>query len=380
MINGFKQYLEEQSSVGYLVFGRFNPPTTGHEKLLDKLAKTARGSNYFIFTSHSTDSKKNPLDYSTKIKFMRKMFPKHARNIIMDKSAKMWYDAVMHIYNKGFKNLVMVVGSDRVQKFEKILNDYNGKKAKHGMYKFDTIKVVSAGERDPDSDDVSGVSASKQRENAKNNDFRKFSIGLPKGVNDSLAKDLFNAVRKGMNLNENKSFAQHVMLAPVSETRESYISGELYAIGSSVRLKESKEVGTVRHRGSNYLIVEFDDNKKRVWLDAVEEACWDNYRQVGMKMKNGKKVPNCVPESNRTSSPQDPDIKDRKGTQPAAYHKGLSKSTKAKRDAQFKKQSKMDDDNPKAYKPAPGDKTAKTKPSKHTLRFKQMFGEFNAQL
>jgi len=378
MINGFKQYLEEQSSVGYLVFGRFNPPTTGHEKLLDKLAKTARSKDYFIFTSQSSDPKKNPLDYQTKVKFMRKMFPKHARNIIMDKSIKMVLNAVMHIQSKGYKNLVMVVGSDRVQEFETMLKKYNGVDSRHGKYEFDTIKVVSAGERDPDSDDVSGMSASKQRENAKNNDFRKFSMGLPKGTSDSLAKDLFNAVRKGMNLNENRSFAQHVMLAPVSETRESYVSGELYAVGSSVRLKESEEIGTVQHRGSNYLIVEFDGNKKRVWLDAVEEACWDNYKQVGMKMKNGKKVPNCVPESNRTSSPQDPDIKDRKGTQPAAYHKGLSKSTKAKRDAQFKKQSKMDDDNPKAYKPAPGDKTAKTKPSKHTLRFKQMFGEFNA--
>lgn len=349
MISGFKQYLEEQSSVGYLVFGRFNPPTTGHEKLLDKLASTAKGKDYFIFTSQSSDPKKNPLDYQTKVKFIRKMFPKHARNIIMDKSVKIFLDSVMYIHKKGYKNLVLIAGSDRVQKFNDLLKKYNGVESRHGKYEFDTIKVVSAGARDPDSDDVSGMSASKQRENAKNNDFRKFSMGLPKGANDSLAKDLFNAVRKGMNLNENKSFAQHVMLAPVSETRESYVNGELYAIGSSVRLRESKEVGTVRHRGSNYLIVEFDGNKKRVWLDAVEEA-------------------------------QDPDIKDRKGSQPAAYHKGLSKSTKVKRDAQFKKQAKMADDDPKAYKPAPGDKSAKTKPSKHTLKFKQMYGEAHAYL
>ena len=374
MINGFKQYLEEQSSVGYLVFGRFNPPTTGHEKLLDKLAGTARGKDYFIFASQSSDPKKNPLDYQTKVKFMRKMFPKHARNIMMNKNVKNVLMAAVHMSQKGYKNLVMVVGSDRIKEFDSLLKKYNGIDARHGKYEFDTIKVVSAGDRDPDSDDVSGMSASKQRENAKNNDFRKFSMGLPKGANDSLAKDLFNAVRKGMNLNENKSFAQHVMLAPVSETRESYISGELYAIGSSVRLKESEEIGTVRHRGSNYLIVEFDGSKKRVWLDAVEEACWSGYKQVGMKTKNGKQVPNCVPEN------QDPDIKDRKGSQPAAYHKGLSKSTKIKRDAQFKKQAKMADDDPKAYKLAPGDKSAKTKPSKHTLKFKQMYGEAHAYL
>ena len=372
MINGFKRYLEEQSSVGYLVYGRFNPPTTGHEKLLDKLAKTARGKDYFIFASQATDTKKNPIDYSTKIKFMRKMFPKHARNIIMDKSAKIFLDSVMYVHNKGYKNLVLIAGSDRVKKFNDLLKQYNGVEARHGKYEFDTIKVISAGERDPDSDDVSGVSASKQREYAKNNDFRKFSMGLPKGANDALAKDLFNAVRKGMNLNENKSFIQHVMLAPVSETREDYINGELFSIGSEVVLKESGALAIVTHRGSNYLIVEFDGKKKRVWLNSVEEACWDNYKQVGMKTKNGKQVPNCVPEA------QDADIKDRKGSQPAAYHKGLSKSTKVKRDAQFKKQAKMADDDPKAYKAAPGDKSAKTKPSKHTLRFKQMYGEFNA--
>jgi hypothetical protein len=345
MINGFKRYLEEQSSVGYLVFGRFNPPTTGHEKLLDKLASTARGKDYFIFASQSSDPKKNPLDYQTKVKFMRKMFPKHARNIMLDKNIKNVLMAAVHMSKKGYKNLVMVVGSDRIKEFDSLLKKYNGIDARHGKYDFETIKVVSAGDRDPDSDDVSGMSASKQRDNAKNNDFRKFSMGLPKGANDSLAKDLFNAVRKGMNLNENKSFAQHVMLAPVSETRESYVSGELFTVGTTVRLKESGEMGVVAHCGSNYLIVEFDGKRKRTWLDAVEEAR------------------------------QDPDIKDRKGSQPAAYHKGLSKTTKKKRDAQFKKQAKMSDDNPAAYKPAPGDAKAKTKLSKHTLKFRQMFGE-----
>ena len=379
MINGFKQYLEEQSSVGYLVFGRFNPPTTGHEKLLDKLAKTAKGKDYFVFTSQSSDAKKNPLDYQTKVKFMRKMFPKHARNIIMDSSIKVVLDAVMHIQKKGYKNLVMVVGSDRVQQFNDLLKKYNGVDSKHGKYEFDTIKVVSAGARDPDSDDVSGMSASKQRENAKNNDFRKFSMGLPKGVTDSLAKDLFNAVRKGMKLNENRSFAQHVMLAPVSETRESYVSGELFSIGSPVRLKESTEVGTVQHRGSNYLIVEFKEGKKRVWLDSVEEACWPGYTQKGTKMKNGRNVPNCVPTNEEPYTPQDPDIKDKKGSQPATFHRGIkSKSTKSKRDAHFKKMVKRKDDDPSAYKPAPGDKTAKTKESPYTKKFRQMYGEFTS--
>ena len=348
MVSGFKLYLEEKSSVGYFAFGRFNPPTTGHEKLLNKVASISRGNDYKIFASQSVDAKKNPLEYKTKVKFMRKMFPKHARNIIMDTSVKNFLDATMYMYKQGYKNVVMVAGDDRVQEFQKLLTKYNGVDSRHGKYEFDSIKVVSAGERDPDSDDVTGMSASKQRKNAENNDFTTFSKGLPKGVSDQLAKELFNAVRKGMNLNENKTFTRHIELEPVSERREDYINGELFYVGQSVLVKESDELVTITHCGSNYVIVEMDGKKKRKWLTDIEPL--EEVRQ-------------------------DSDIKDKKGTQPAKYHTGLAKSTKAARDAQFKKQTKMDDDNPAAYKPAPGDKEAKTKPSKYTKKFKQMYGE-----
>ena len=350
MISSFKGYLEEQNSVGYLAFGRFNPPTTGHEKLLDTVASKARGNVYKIFASQSQDSKKNPLDYQTKVKFMRKMFPKHARNIIMDKSVKTFIDAAVHMYDSGIKNLVMVAGSDRVTEFETLLKKYNGVKARHGLFDFNSVKVISAGERDPDAEGVSGMSASKMRANAESNDFPSFLTGLPKSVSDSLAKDLFNAVRKGMNLNENKSFIQHVQLEKVSERREEYVSGDLFTVGQSVILKETDEVVKIEFCGSNYLIVEVDGKRKRKWLTDVEPL-------------------------EERKSPEDPDIGDRKGQQPKKYHTGLAKSTKKARDAQFKRQAKMRDDDPKAYKPAPGDKEAKTKPSKYTKKYKQMFGE-----
>jgi len=354
MISSFKLYLEEQSSVGYLVFGRFNPPTTGHEKLLNKVSSLAKGNDYKIFASQSVDSKKNPLEYRTKVKFMRKMFPKHGRNIILDTSVKNFLDATVYMYKQGYKNLVMVAGSDRVAEFDKLLQKYNGVESRHGLYKFDTVKVVSAGDRDPDSDDVSGMSASKQRENAKNNDFAKFSQGLPKGVSDSLAKQLFNAVRKGMNLNENKSFIRHVELETVSERREDYVNGELFYNGQSVILKETDEVVTITHCGSNYIIVEMDGKKKRKWLTDVEPL-----------------------EERKT--PEDPDIGDAPGSQPKKYYTGMAKSTKKARAAQFKRQAKMSDDDPAAYKPAPGDTDAKTKPSKYTKKFKQMYGEENLE-
>ena len=373
-MKGFADYITEATKEVTFTFGRFNPPTTGHEKLLDAVSKVARGGKYVVYASQSTDTKKNPLDYATKVKYMRKMYPRHARSIILDKKVRNIFDILVKLYDQGVNVVNLVVGSDRVPEFTALVNKYNGVKGRHGFYNFESgINVISAGERDPDADDVSGMSASKMRAAAAANDFAGFSKGLPKGFKEG--EKLFNDVRKGMGLKESYDFREHIQLETVSDTREAYVAGELFNEGDVVVIKESDEVGQVIMRGSNYVLVEMADGKKlRKWLDDVEiiqEACWDTHKQVGMKMKNGKQVPNCVPKNEA----EDPDIGDRKGSQPANYHRGLAKSTKVKRDAQFKKQAKMDDDDPNAYKPAPGDKSAKTKPSKHTKKFKQMFGE-----
>jgi len=373
-VKGFADYITEATKEVTFTFGRFNPPTTGHEKLLDAVSKVARGGKYVVYASQSTDRKKNPLDYATKVKYMRKMYPRHARSIILDKKVRNIFDILVKLYDQGVNVVNLVVGSDRVPEFTALVNKYNGVKGRHGFYNFESgINVISAGERDPDADDVSGMSASKMRAAAAANDFAGFSKGLPKGFKE--AEKLFNDVRRGMGLKESYDFREHIQLETVSDTREAYVAGELFNEGDVVVIKESDEVGQVIMRGSNYVLVEMADGKKlRKWLDDVEiiqEACWDTHKQVGMKMKNGKQVPNCVPKNEA----EDPDIGDRKGSQPANYHRGLARSTKVKRDAQFKKQAKMDDDDPNAYKPAPGDKSAKTKPSKHTKKFKQMFGE-----
>lgn len=400
MIGSFKQYLVEEERTVYFSFGRMNPPTIGHAKLLDKLAATAGRNPYRVYLSQSQDSKKNPLTYKDKVKFVRKMLPRHARNIMMTKDIKTVFDVAVKLYNEGFRKVVMIVGSDRVTEFDVLLGKYNGQKGRHGLYNFADVKVVSAGERDPDADGAEGMSASKMRAAAKANDFTAFGQGLPKGYSNANSKALFNAVRKGMGLKEATDFRNHVQLRPVSETREAYVDGELYSPMQSVVIKESGEVGVVLSLGPNYVIVETTTGKYRKWLDDIEkideeykyewgtdastkhakkmtpgqkEACWDTHKQVGMKKKGNKMVPNCVPKES-----QDPDIKDRKGSQPAKYHVGLKKSTKTKRDAQFKRQAKMRDDDPAAYKPAPGDATAKTKPSKYTKAFKAMFDENNA--
>ncbi len=348
VIKDFKSYLVEEAKEVYFTFGRMNPPTIGHGKVLDTIAKKAKGADYKVYVSQSTGAK-DPLSYSDKVKHLRKMLPKHGRNIMVDKGVRNVFDIAAKLYDQGYKKITMVVGEDRLREFEVLLNKYNGKKARHGFYNFESINVVSAGRRDPDAEGVEGMSASKQRANAKDNDYQAFIQGVPSGMSDRDTRKLFNDVRKGLGLKEETSFKRHIEMGHLSETREQFVKGELFELGDTVVIKESEEVGVITVLGANYVIVECGDRKMRKWLDAVE-------------LVEKKAV-------------QDPDIKDKEGTQPAKYHKGLKKSTKNKRDAHFKKHGKKADDDESAYKPAPGDKTAKTKPSKYTKAFKDMYDE-----
>jgi len=350
-IKNFSQYLIEEEREVYFTFGRMNPPTIGHGKVMDTLASKSGKADYKVYVSQTQNAKKDPLSYSDKVKHARKMFPKHARNIMVDKKVKTAIDVLVSLYSQGYRKVTMVVGDDRVREFDVLLNKYNGKEARHGFYNFKSINVISAGKRDPDAEGVEGMSASKQRGNATNNDFVAFSQGVPKSMSNADARKLFNDVRKGMGLKEETSFKRHIELMPVSVTREEYVKGNLYELGDTVVVKESEEVGIVSVLGANYVIIECSDGRKlRKWLDAVELV-------------------------EKIKTRQDPDIDDKKGTQPARYHAGLKKSTKDKRDAHFKKHGKKDDDDSSAYKPAPGDKDAKTKPSKYTKQFKDMFEE-----
>ena len=193
---------EEKGDTAIFTFGRFNPPTLGHEKLVIAVANVARreGGEYFVYPSHSQDPKKNPLDQTTRVKYMKKMFPKHKENIIIS-TGKTALEIASELHDKKYTNLVMVVGSDRVKEFQSMLDRYNGDENKaHGFYDFDTIKVVSAGERDPDAEGVAGMSASKMRESAVEGDFKTFRSGIPSSLNDKDTKKMFNDIRKGMRL------------------------------------------------------------------------------------------------------------------------------------------------------------------------------------
>ena len=180
-------------------FGRFNPPTIGHEKLMDATKKNA-SKDYRVYASHSQDPKRNPLKYDQKVKWMKRMFPKHKSKIIGGGDYKTAIDVAVKLHDEGFKNVTMVVGSDRVGEFDKLLKKYNGKKARHGFYEFKNISVKSAGERDPDAEGVAGMSASKMRKAAMDNDYKSFQQGLPYKFKDG--ERLFSDLKKEMPIKE----------------------------------------------------------------------------------------------------------------------------------------------------------------------------------
>ena len=391
-MKSFKDYLVEETKPVTFAFGRFNPPTIGHEKLFDQVKKLSRGGVYRIYASKSVDKKKNPLAFKDKVKFMRKMFPKHARNIMADADVRNALDICVKLYDQGFNKVQMVVGSDRLKEFDILLNKYNGVKSRHGFYEFDgVINVLSAGERDPDAEGATGMSASKLRQAAVDGAMQDFAKGVSVA---NLASDLYYAVRKGMGLRA-ESTQPHTELEKVSEVREAYVQEKVFRIGSKIRLKESGKVGKVIIRGANYIIGEFDGHKKRCWLDSIVEYAGEwgtdeltkNYADntPGQKNMSSYKKLKMKKEHDGIKKEDDEKKKKKRSTHGDKLRKDFEvnpgdkdDSTDSKRRAQFNKQAKMDDDDPRAYKDAPGDKKARKKglkKSKFTTRYKQMYGE-----
>ena len=328
-------------------FGRFNPPTTGHEKLINKVKSVAGSGDYKIYPSHSQNQNKDPLPHALKVAYMRKMFPKHSRNIIADKNARNAMEIMTQLYNQGYSEVIMVVGSDRVREFDSLIQKYNNVQGKrHGFYNFNKISVVSAGDRDPDAEGVTGMSASKLRQLAIDGKVQEFESGLPRSFKDG--RRLYRDLRRYMGIREEKDMGT---MTDYESLRDQYLTGKIWNIGETVVTENA--TGKIIQRGTNYLAFADEDNKvHRAWLHDI------------------------IVENDKVK--QDKDVKDKKGTQPAKYYAGkMAKSTKDKRDAHFKKMTKRSDDDPDVYKKAPGDDTAKTKPSKHTQKFKQMYGEKN---
>jgi hypothetical protein len=179
-------------------FGRMNPPTIGHKQLLDTVAGV--GGKFLIFVSQTQDKKKNPLDYQTKIKFMKAMFPQHAKNIVDNTSLNTIGKVASYLYDLGYRNATFVAGSDRLEDMKNLLTTYNGVEGKaHGFYKFDLLDFKSSGDREDGAEGVAGVSASNARAAAANGDFKAFQESTGAGQH---AEALYKAVRDGMGIKD----------------------------------------------------------------------------------------------------------------------------------------------------------------------------------
>jgi len=263
---------EEQSDTLTVVFGRFNPPTVGHEKLLSMAKKSSAGGDFKVYPSRSQDAKKNPLDPDMKISFMKKMFSDYEENIINDPDMKNIFDVLVTANEDGYGNVNIVVGSDRQAEFENLAQKYNGQ-----LYEFDLIRVISAGVRDADAEGVEGMSASKMRKAVMDDDFESFRRGTPKKLDDGDTQALFNAVRTGMKLKKKaKVTAEMWQVAPKLDPRglrEQYVSERIFRIGDIVENLNTGMIGEIIRRGTNHLICVTKENFMfKSWVKDVMEA------------------------------------------------------------------------------------------------------------
>ena len=256
-----------------LAFGRFNPPTAGHEKLIQAAEKAAAGGDLKIYPSRTQDNKKNPIDPDMKVSYMRKMFPDYKDNIINDPKMRSIFDVLVAASEEGYKSVNIIVGSDRLGEFESLAMKYNG-----DIYNFDEIKTISAGPRDDEAEGVGGVSSSKQRKAVMDDDFKAFKRGLPKTVKDADAQALFDAVRTGMNVKKKDVEESYDLweIAPKSDPRglrDNYVKRKIFNIGDLVENLNTGLVGRIMRRGTNYLIcVTEQDNMFKSWIHDVAEA------------------------------------------------------------------------------------------------------------
>ena len=261
-----------------IAFGRFNPPTTGHEKLLDTVASSSDENDYMIVPSRSQDKKKNPLDADTKVSVMQKMFPKHKNKIVNDANNRTIFDVLKKAHNDGYTNVRIVGGGDRVREFDKLANDYNGK-----LYQFDNVEVMSAGDRDPDSDDVTGMSASKQRKAAAEGDIKSFMKGVPKSLSQKDAEELFKKIRTAMNIKEGWSLWDIAPKFDWQGLRENYIGEKIFRVGQMVENMNNGLVGRIIRRGANHLICVTEDKIMfKSWIKDVSEAVVNGTTESGV--------------------------------------------------------------------------------------------------
>ncbi len=300
----------ETSEVLTVAFGRFNPPTVGHGKLLSAAKKAAAGGDLKIYPSRSQDPKKNPLDPDMKISYMKKMFPDYSENIINDDEMRSIFNVLTTASEQGYTDVNIIVGSDRQAEFENLATKYNGE-----LYDFENIRVISAGVRDADAEGVEGMSASKMRKAVVDGDFAAFRRGTPKDLDDGDTQALFDAVRSGMKIKKKKEVAEMWEIAPKCDPRglrDNYVSGNIFNLGDIVENLNTGLIGEIIRRGTNHLICVTKENYMfKSWIRDVMEAVvnypgkdgvkadqrlvgTDAYREYVMRMNGVQEIKNFI--------------------------------------------------------------------------------------
>lgn len=407
-------------------FGRMNPPTIGHEKLADKIKEVAKRENADsrIYLSHTQNNKKDPLPYSDKIRFAKKAF-----GIAHKSNAKQIFQILPELEKDGYTEIIMVVGSDRAVEFKNTLNKYNGKE-----YNFDKIRIVSAGQRDPDAEGVEGMSGTKLRGLAMSGDEKTFKSGLASKLSDADKTKIYNMLRKNLKeefdadefLNDDRDYEEEILDYILTSDEDHSELIEFLDVDEAVmtiqqriarkrmmkriahKIKRGKKIRAKRMADSERLMQRSKKAAKNILRKKFAGKMGQGYKDLSLSQKvavdktvDKKATPAKIAKLARKLLPkvrkaeiervkkartstneefilerEDSDIKDREGSQPAKYHSGLKKTTKIARDRQFKKGAKKHHDDPSAYPDKhPGDTGAKTKMSKHTKKYRDMFGE-----
>ena len=286
---------DKKTSGIVIVFGRFNPPTIGHKRLIDASAREAKRAGYDlkIFPSRTQDKKKNPLDPGMKINYMKQMFPDYEENIQNDAEANTIFDVLTNSYGEGYKNATIMVGQDRLSEFQGLAQKYNGS----DLYNFDNIMVMSGGTRDPDSDDVTGMSASKMRNFVTQGNFQSFAQGIPDTLKPMQKRELFNMVGKAMGVKQKDTQKEEIELWEIApkldseKLRENYLDNKIFNIGDIVENLNTGLVGKITRRGSNHLICVTENGIMfKAWLKDLTE-----YTEVKMdSMMRDKIHPNTL--------------------------------------------------------------------------------------
>ena len=275
-----------------VTFGRFNPPTTGHEKLLKSASAEAdrSKSDFRVYPSRSVDSKKNPLQPGTKIEYMQKMFPDYADNIKDDANARTIFDVLVACQNIGYKAVTIVVGQDRLSEFQSLAQKYNG-----DLYEFEEIKVISAGTRDADAEGLEGMSASKMRAAAAEDDFKAFAKGIP-NIGNMEKKNLYNILQKSMGVKKREIAKEDLwQYAPKLDPfglRVAYLREHIFKVGTLVENVNTGVRGRITRRCSNHVIVQTPEHTMyKAWLKDLVEAYdvgTDEYRRYVQSMTPGQ--------------------------------------------------------------------------------------------